>query len=285
MTRSAAGSDDRPPVPAESSAVRALAALCPLVPLALIPLTLCGCGGESYSKDLTGNTVPYFALQRELNANLAGPYEARGIGLRVPASFRFVDPPKPPTDEEREDEYYQPPPDERQAAYLRRDLPGMRAAWRFAGAPGQPGGERWLYLLDSRDLEDDPEEPGLEPAELPFAVTDRFAEAFNVPTPPIESFRPARYPAAPTNFAPAVNYRVPPEVLVGEIEGTEHTAEVYVHENRGRHLVLVLVAPTETLTSDRGLTTARDLMLQTLEVSNARRSAPARTPSPGGAGF
>ena len=259
----------------------------PALLLVFVCGALAGCGAESYSKDLKGNTVPYFELQRDLNANLSGPWEQRGISLRVPQSFSLVAPPAAPTEEELEDEFYQPPRDERQPAYLTRDLPGLRAAWRFGGGAGESAGQRWLYVLDSRDLEDDPVEPGLEPAELPFEVTDRFAEAFNLPTPPTDAWTDARFPQAPRPFAPPVQYRTPPEALTGDIDGVEHTAELYLHEERGRFVLLALVAPTETLATDRGLTAARDLMLQTLDV-NAATAAPAaggRSGAPAGAAF
>ena len=243
-----------------------------------------GCGGESYSRDLKANTVPYFELQRDLNANLAGPWESRGISLRVPQSFTLVPPPPAPTDEESEDEYYEPPRDERQPAYLARDLPGLRAAWRFGGGAGESAGERWLYVLDSSDLEDDPVEPGLEPTELPLEVVDRFCETLNLTTPSPEAYVDARFPQAPRPFAPPVSYLTPPEALTGDIDGVEHTVEVYLHEDGGRNVLLVLVAPTETLTADRGLTTARDLMLQTLDVSNARSAAPTAGGRSGGGG-
>ena len=257
-----------------------------LAALSFLPVcgVLIGCGGEGYSRDLKANTVPYFELQRDLNANLAAAWESRGISLRVPQSFSLVPPPPAPTEEEAEDEYYEPPRDERQPAYLTRDLPGLRAAWSFGGSVGERAGQRWLYVLDSRDLENDPVEPGLDPAELPFAVVDRFGEALNLPTPPTEAYVDARFPQAPRPFAPPVQYRTPPEALTGDLDGVEHTAEVYLREDGGRFVLLVLVAPTETLTADRGLTTARDLMLQTLDVSNARPAAPAASGRSGGGG-
>ena len=177
------------------------------------------------------------------------------------------------------DEFFEPPRDERQPAYLSRDLPGLRAAWRFGGGAGEAAGERWLYLIESSNLDDDPVEPGLDPADLPFEVTDRFAEALNLPTPQIETWVDAKFPQSPRPFAPQVSYLTPPEVLTGGIGGVEHTAELYLHRDGGRTVILALVAPTDALTNDRTLTTARDLMLQTLDVSG--RAAP---PAPSGGG-
>ena len=245
-------------------------------PLLFLPVcsALAGCGAESYSADLKGNTVPYFELQRDLNTNLGGPDGAGGVTLRVPRSFAAVPPPPKPTDEELEDEFFESPRDERQPAFLTRDLPGLSAAWTFGGGAGQSAGQRFLYLLDSRDLEDDPVEPGLDPIDLPYEVVDRFAEAFNLKTPQVESYVPTRFPQSPRPFAPPVQYRVPPEALTGDLDGVEHTAEVYLHEAGGRNVLLVLVAPTDALTGDRTLTAARDLMLQTLDVSDRRPTAP-----------
>ena len=243
-----------------------------------------GCGYDGYERDFAENTLPYFELRRELDGALSAPWERSGISLRVPQGYRFVSPPPEPTKEELEDEYYQPPADPRQPEYLVDDLPGLKAAWQLPAPQAGTVGQRWLYVLDSAGLENDPVRPGLPAEELVFEVADRFARTFNLNTPRAEEYRRENFPSPPRPFAPQVAYEAPGEPLTGDVDGVEHRVELFVHREGGRVTVLALVVPTEALMNDRSLGNDRDLMLQTLEVSrSSRSSAPAQAP-PGGGG-
>ena len=254
--------------------------LSPILPLACGALI--GCGYDEYERDFAANTLPYFELRRELDATLATPWNGPGVSLRVPQGFDLVSPPSPPTEEELADEFYQPPRDPRQPEYLRDDLPGLKAAWRGPG--GEKPGQRWIYLLDSSNLEDDPVAPDLAPEEFLYAVADRFARTLDLPTPSDDAYRRQTFPTPARPFAPQVAYSVPPEPLTGFIDGVDHRVELYAHESGGRITIVAVVLPTDDLLSDRSLGAARDLMLQTLETGRiARRAAPAGRG--GGAGF
>lgn len=249
----------------------------------LVVLAAAGCGDESYRADIAGNTLPYYELRRDLDAALSSPWEKEGISLRVPHSFTEQPGPPSPTKEQRDDPDWEPPRDRRQPDYLRdQRLPGLKGAWKGPlPGEGERVGNRWLYVLDSRGLEDDPVEPGLDPDRFAYEVTDRFARAFNLPTPELERFKWMAFPQTPHPFAPSVRYQVPPTALLEELEGQSHQVELYVHQARGRTVILALVMP-EGATSAPDLGGARDLMLQTLDVTSTAGGAAGTTPAAGG---
>ena len=252
-------------------------------------LAACGCGDASYREDMANNTVPFYEQTAELNAALAAPWQKGGITLRVPRGFNEQPAPPPPTKEELEDDFYEPPPDKRQPTYLLDPLPGLKGAWKgpLPGA-GEAVGNRWLYVIDSRGLEDDPIDPGLSAENLVYEVADRFARAMNEPTPEPESFKDITFPQPPRPFARPVRYRTPQKTLVGEFgDGQMHQVDLYVHQAGPRTVIVALVMPEAAMIGPQ-LAASRDLMLQTLEV-NAPIAAPAPSgggaPAGGGVGF
>ena len=252
------------------------------VPLSFAAACACGCGYESYNADLRENTVPYFEQRQDLDTNLSSPWERFGLSLRVPRGFDEVNPPPPPTNEELEDPDLEEPADPRQPDYLLSALPGLRGAFRGPqpGA-GEVVGQRWVYVLDSRGLKDDPVDPGLPEEELPFAVADRFAAALNIPdTPEPTEFVPIKFPQAAKPFAVPVEYFKPATTMVGEFgDGVPHVVDLYVRRDGPRRTVIVQVMPEAAVIRDAAVGTARDLMLQTLETGK-----PAAAPRAGGGG-
>lgn len=265
---------------------------------AVLILAAAGCGDADYRADFTQNTVPYYAQRQRVDAALSGVWENGGIQLRVPKSFSEVSPPPSPTKEQREDEYFVPPKDPRQPDYLlagRSDpgrLPGLRGAWKMQPRAGQAG-ERWLYVLDSTALKNDPEEPGLDPEKFVDTVADRFARSMKkdgrILSTPTE-YKTKTYPQSQEPFAPPVQYKTPQTRLSGRFSdddgAAEHRVELYVHERGSRTIMVILVMP-EGGETGQSLREPTDLMLQTLVVGDAARSrGPAGGGRPsGGAGF
>ena len=260
------------PRPAAAASFLAPLLLAPL----LLPLTGCG-SAASYEADLVENTVEYFELRQRLDAALNGPSSSAGITLRVPKGFARVRAPEPLTEEEIE-AGAEEPEDERQTGYLPFDMPGLRLAWRARPRPGASPGQRWIYVFDTRRLEDDPVNPALDPEELFFDVADRFAEGLDRPQPDLDNLTRQVYPTPAERFAEEVTYDVLPAPLVGEIDGVEHQIEFYALRTGRRETIVTLVYPAEDLRDDAALQAARDLMLQTLRV---RRPAPTAAPEPG----
>jgi len=250
----------------------------------LVVLSLAGCGDDGYRADLANNTVPYFDQRYELDTTLSAPWEKAGISLRVPKTFTEQPAPAPPTKEQKEDESWEPPPDKRQPDYFEGRLPGLKGAWQGPlPSAGQKAGNRWLYVLDTLALEDDPVEPGLDPERYVDEIADRFARALNLQTPDVERFKWTSFPQTQQPFAPPVRYRVPPAPLVEEFgEGVEHQVELYVHEGRGRTVILALVMPQDLILAPE-MSASRDLMLQTLSVNTPAPAA--GSPNAGGAAF
>ncbi|MFH5804108.1 hypothetical protein [Alienimonas sp. DA493] len=246
----------------------------------LLVFAAAGCGDAEYLADFRGNTVPYFEQRQALDAALAAPWQYAGITLRPPRGFSEVSAPPEPTQEQLEDEYFVPPADPRQPTYLLDPLPGLKGAWKgpLPGA-GEQAGNRWLYVLDSRNLEDDPVAPNLEPDRFVEEVTDRFARAMNLPTPELEQFKPMTFPTSSEPFARPVQYRTTPSPLVGEFGDEQiHRVELYVYDAGGRKVIVALVMPEEAMIGPE-FGEPRDLMLQTLEVG-----APTAAPRAGGGG-
>ncbi|QDT17249.1 hypothetical protein [Alienimonas californiensis] len=246
----------------------------------LLVLAAAGCGDAEYLADFKGNTVPYYAQRQALDAALAAPWQYAGISLRTPRGFSAVSPPPKPTKEQLEDEFFIPPPDPRQPTYLLDPLPGLKGAWKGPLPPaGEQAGQRWLYVLDSRNLDDDPVAPNLDPDQFVEEITDRFARAMNLRTPEPQSFQSMPFPRSAAPFARPVQYSTPPKPLIGEFGDEQiHRVELYVYDSGGRKVIVALVMPEEAMIGPE-LGEPRDLMLQTLEVG-----MPSATPQPGGGG-
>ncbi|NNJ26045.1 hypothetical protein [Alienimonas chondri] len=260
----------------------------------LLVLAASGCGDSDYQADFTGNTVPYFAQRQEVDAALSAPWEKFGMSLRVPRGFKEQPPPPKPTKEELEDEFWEPPVDKRQPTYLLDPLPGMKGAWQGPlPGEGEQVGHRWLYVLDTAGLKDDPVMPGLAPENFVFEIADRFARSMELngrflATPEPEQFKPRTFPEPPQPFAPPVQYRTPPAPLVGDFgDGQVHRVELYAHQLGGRTTIIALVMPEEAMIGP-GMGDSRDLMLQTLEFGTAASGAAPQggaPPAGGGPGF
>ena len=252
---------------------------------ALLVLAAAGCGDADYRRDFAENTLPYYSQRQALDVALNAPWEKAGISLRVPKSFSEQLGPPPPTKEQKEDEFWEPPPDKRQPDYLLDRLPGLRGAWKgpLPGA-GEQAGNRWLYVLDSAALKDDPVDSGMDPAQFAFEVTDRFARALNVERSDYpEEFKEVTFPRTPQRFARPVQYRSPRIPLMGKFSDRDelvHVADIFVHEAGARTVIVAMVMPEGAMRRP-AISEPRDLMLQTLEVGAARAAAP---PAGGGGG-
>ena len=275
--------DDARPVPAAQRSPM------PALPLRLVSgaacvagcVSLAGCGSEAYERDMARNTVPYFELRQELDANLGPLWSKRGVTFRPPRGFTEVAPPAPLSAED-EEAGLDPPVDRRQPTFLNFGLPGLLGAWTGpAGKVGEPAGERWLYAFDTAGLEDDPVTEGLDPEEMLPELLDRFARGFDAVPPPLDALRAETYPTPARRFVDPVRFEVLDRPLSGLIGDVPHRLELYAYRTGSRETVLVLLLP-EAAFGDASLDGARKLMLQTLTVNAPPRRDPAAA---GGTGF
>ncbi|MEM9703967.1 MAG: hypothetical protein AAF907_16125, partial [Planctomycetota bacterium] len=245
-------------------------------------VAVAGCGDAEYASDFTENTVPFFTQKQKLDTALSGPWEKFGYSVRIPKSFTEVAPPPAPTQEQKDDPDWEPPDDLRQPDYLLDyGLPGMKGAWEGPlPGEGQRVGERWLYVLDNRKLEDDEIDPGLPPEDFVYEIADRFARSMErdgqfLATPEPEQFKTMTFPQSPQPFAPPVQFETPQAPLVGDFgDGLVHRVELYVHRAGSLTTVVALVMPEDAMAGPE-IGEPRDLMLQTFAAGQTPRSAAA----------
>ncbi len=273
--------------------------------LTFLSASLGGCGSQTYELRLE-ETKKYFSYLNKVNASLhaaeSGLVRDYKITIRIPIQFNFIPPPVPTESEENEEPVPVPPEaDERQRKFMNTILPGLLGAWEAdlvvqyaeedeeaeadeeeedAGADTAKG---YIYLLGNHlKWIAKEEDASVEPLSFAVEATDAIASGFRMPPDRDEQPWDWAVKKKPSGEAGYVGKKVfdafefganegDPEI---EIDGAYYNVELYIHEVGDIQVLLMIVAPIDTATSEK-LGERVGLMLEQLEVEAVTPKSPA----------
>jgi hypothetical protein len=234
-----------------------------------------------------------FAYMQLLDDNLAAPWTAFGVTLRVPRQFGLIPPPQRPTKKKDDD---QPPAeviDDRQPDYINLELPGLVGAFQAPletvvednSVISHPG---FLYLLCNQFAA-----PGtkLDPAKAPTFTSDfldRLTAALHVS---IDHRDPAAwkkesFPLKREPFLKLIDLEVLELLPEDPIDDVPTRFTIYRFEQEGTQVLIMTVIPDTVSPSER-LSERIPLSLGTLVVNPGEMvsSGSGGAPAAGGASF
>ena len=264
--------------------------------LTLIPLTLSGCGTQTYEDRLAASTA-YFSYRQQVDSLLESrAWKNEGITFRPPKSFSELPPPPSAPDEDSPT-----PPDTRQPPFLTHKLPGLVGAWQSQLRVEIPESDvdelpAWLLICTNHgDFRRKFDNPQIIPAafmeNLTNAVADCTGYARSTAIEPWK-FTEVRAPSG-TAYVPRKDYDwillSDPEMTF-EVEGQKVRYDFRVYRyfiGQNIQFALVTIVPSDDILARSSrpydaIDMAMEQMTATDEVPRTRSGAPAAAPISGG---
>lgn len=250
-----------------------------LLALVTVSIGLCGCGSEAYDQRFKSNSVVFLTDQAQLDTNLTGEWQKRGIHMRLPSGFTEEPTPKDGWTSLRL-------PDRRDL-----ELPGILGMFtKEVAAVTSTGGTvnvpARIAILSNREFlqtrgasQDDPGKR-VEPAKFESTVRFSFQEVL-----PTDAKIGDTAMIGGRNFQPTLRYELSHFDNMGS-QGVPFDISLYSYQQAtgGVQVAVVVMAPHELARSE-ALLTQLPLSLRTLRIENpaaqgegAAGSAPAGGP-------
>ena len=230
--------------------------------LVSVSIGLCGCGSEVYDQRFKGNTLVFLNDQSQLDTNLTGEWQKRGIHMRLPAGFSEVPTPKDGWTTLRL-------PDRREL-----ELPGILGVFtKEVAAVTSTGGtlnvpSRIAILsnrefLESRGATQDDPGGRIEPAKFESTVRFSFQEVL-----PTNAKVGDTEIIGGRNFQPTLRYDLSHFHNMGS-QGIPYDISLYNYQQAsgGVQVAVIVMAPHELARSE-SLLTQLPLSLRTLRIEN-----------------
>ena len=263
--------------------------------LTLIPLTLSGCGTQTYEERLAASNA-YFNYRQQVDSLVESrAWTGEGISFRPPKGFGELPPPPAPNDDSPAQ------PDQRQPAFLKQKLPGLVGAWQSQLRVEVPDSDleelpAWILICTNHDdYRKKFDNPQIIPAafmeNLTNAVADCTGFARSTAIEPWK-FTEVRAPSG-TAYVPRKDYDwillSDPEMTF-EVEGQKVRYDFRVYRyfiGQNIQFALVTIVPSDDILSRSsrpydGIDMAMEQLTATDEIPRTRSGAPAAAPVSGG---
>jgi hypothetical protein len=264
--------------------------------LMLAPLTLAGCGTQTYEERLAASTA-YFSYRQQVDSLLESrAWKEEGITFRPPKGFSELSPPPPANGDDSPS-----PPDARQPPFLTHKMPGLVGAWQSQLRVEIPDSDvqelpAWLLICTNHDdYRQKFDNPQILPAafmeNLTNAVADCTGFARSTAIEPWK-FTEVRAPSG-TAYVPRKDYDwillSDPEMTF-EVDGQKVRYDFRVYRyfiGQNIQFALVSIVPSDDILSRSsrpydGIDMAMEQLTATDEVPRTRSGAPATAPISGG---